>query len=110
MGGPRVRDFAFSGGRAAAKCGMIKHLLPLAVCLLFVTSRARAGDDIPVSALPKAVTSAMQTYFPSAKIISAEADEKNDRIRYKLKAVYRELILEAEVFSNGQVSKVKSVN
>lgn len=89
---------------------MIKRFLPVVVCLLVIAAMARAGDDVPVSALPKAVTSAVQTYFPSAKIIKAEADKKDDRIRYKLKAIYRELILETEVFSNGQVLKVKSVN
>lgn len=89
---------------------MSKALLPLLACLLLGAAVTRAGDEIPVGALPKAVTSTVQRYFPSAKIIKAEADGKDDRTLYKLKAVYRELILETEVFSDGRITKVKSVD
>jgi hypothetical protein len=80
------------------------------LCLLLTALAARAGDDIPVDALPRAVTSAVQRYFPSAKIIKASADGDDERTVYKLKAVYRESILEAEVFSDGRVAKFKSVD
>lgn len=89
---------------------MSKVLLRMVGCLLVLAAAVRAGDDIPVGALPKAVTSAVQRYFPSAKIIKASAGGKDDQTLYEIKAVYRDLILEAEVFSDGRVVKVKSVD
>jgi hypothetical protein len=89
---------------------MKKRMFPVLLCLMAFVAVVHAGDEVPVSALPQAVTSAVQRYFPSAKIINAKADGEDDRTVYKLKAVYRDLILETEVFSDGRLFKVKSVD
>ncbi|MBE2181563.1 MAG: hypothetical protein IAE97_13950 [Chthoniobacterales bacterium] len=87
----------------------MKKALPSSLlCVLAFAAPALAGDDIAVSAVPKNVAAAVQSYFPSAKIISAKTDTKKDLRYYELRALYRDLLLEIDVTSDGRVTEVES--
>lgn len=89
---------------------MKKTLLSGLLCVFAFVAAALAGDVIPVDALPKKVTAAVESYFPSAKIVSAKSETKRGRTVYEVHATYRNLLLEIDVNADGQVTEVESKN
>ena len=88
---------------------MKKTLLSGLLCGFAFVAPALAGDVIPVDALPKKVTAAVQSYFPSAKIVRP-SETKRGRTVYEVRATYRNLLLEIDVNADGRVTEVESKN
>lgn len=86
----------------------MKFLLPV-VSALGLTIFPASGDDeypVAVKSLPAAVTAAVQEYFPGSEILSARADEDDDRRVLDLRVKHRGVILRLETRRDGRIREI----
>lgn len=88
----------------------MKRTLPLLFIACFTTGALWADRPVAPGELPEAVSDAVETYFPGARIIAAEEDDGGKRIDYELKIDYREIRLEVEVSLEGKILDVEMDN
>ena len=86
----------------------MKSFLPAVAVLFFCTVPAPGGDEYPVAvaSLPAAVTAAVREYFPGSEILSATADEDDDRRVLDLRVEHRGVILRLETRPDGRVREI----
>ena len=85
----------------------MKTLLISFTLILACNSTIYAGTPIAIIEIPDPVKKLINEYFPGAKLISAERDNDNGKIEYEIIFRYKEIILEVDVSSQGQVLDVE---
>lgn len=80
-------------------------LLAAAVTLSAWSTTALAADTpVAVSALPAAVTAAVQEYFPGATVSAAQRSTEAGRAdEYELDLAYKAIRLEADISPDGRI-------
>jgi hypothetical protein len=74
---------------------------------LCCAASAFAGPVIPASQLPKAVTAAIQSYFPGSRITRAESDTSDGKPYYEVKITYKDIWLNVDVTRKGHIMDVE---
>lgn len=67
---------------------------------------AQAGENIPISELPKPVVEALQARFPKAELLKAERETKRGRICFEVKLRHDGKRYEVDVSPEGKVLDV----
>lgn len=86
----------------------MKSIAPTLLALVLTATFACAGDEYPVSvtSLPQPVKDSVQEYFPGAEIVSAMADEDDDRRVLDLRVEHKGTMLRMETRPDGRVREI----
>jgi hypothetical protein len=80
--------------------------LALPAILLAISASLHAGDPFPIDELPAEVTAAVQEYLPGGEIVSARADEDDDRAFFDVNVDYKDMLLKLEVTRKGRIREI----
>jgi hypothetical protein len=81
--------------------------LPATVALVtLLVVPALAGEPFPIARLPAEVTAAVEDYLPGGEIVSARADEDDDRAFFDVNVDYKDMLLKLEVTRKGRIREI----
>jgi hypothetical protein len=81
--------------------------LPTAIAILsLLVIPALAGEPFPIGRLPAEVTAAVEDYLPGGEIVSARADEDDDRAFFDVNVDYKDMLLKLEVTRKGRIREI----
>ena len=80
------------------------------IAFLCVANAAIADENVDASEVPETVAAAVESYFPGSTILEAERDKKDGKWEYELYIRYRDLELEVDVSSDGDILDVEMEN